>query len=517
MFEQLAARRARSVPDGLGDGPWRWSSTATPSTCGRRCSSMLTGAVGLAVDDRRRTWAADAEASGSAPAPTTRRRSSSRSAGSPASPRWSARRRSAACATTHYRGHHEPGRGARRRARRSSGPRSRPRSSSSASSTTPRSRSTSGSTATTCRAGCSIDMGAAFGALGRRGRRDDHDDRALRLRRAGRHRDPVGRRGHARSPRCSGGLGDGLGAGVVNERTVEVAGHGGPVTLARGRGRRRRSTAAPASTASPAPRRTSPTTSTRWPSGAGTPSPPTSAATARAASPTDEAAYTFEAFATDLLGLLDALGWERCVALGHSMGGMVVQTAILAGAGAVRRPRSSWTRRTAGCAPTRAGRARRRHRPHRGHRRRDGGAGRPRARRSPSAPARTSGSLETREGYKEFGDRKMLASSAAMYAAMLQTITAARRRRPPARPRGASSVPTLVLVGEEDTPFRKPSQRMAEAIPGAELVVLPDGGHSPQFESPELWWKALSAFLDRVCSAATGPCRGSARSPRSPG
>ena len=91
----------------------------------------------------------------------------------------------------------------------------------------------------------------------------------------------------------------------------------------------------------------------------------------------------------------------------------------------------------------------------------------------------------------------MLASSAAMYAAMLQTITAASGDRPPARP-AAHRVPTLVLVGEEDAPFRKPSQRMADAIPGAELVVLPDGGHSPQFESPELWWKALSGFLDRL-------------------
>jgi pimeloyl-ACP methyl ester carboxylesterase len=105
--------------------------------------------------------------------------------------------------------------------------------------------------------------------------------------------------------------------------------------------------------------------------------------------------------------------------------------------------------------------------------------------------------VETRPGYKEFGDRKMLASSAHMYAAMLTTITsAAGIDRLPDLSRIA--VPTLVLVGEEDTPFRKPSQRMADAIPGAELVVLPDGGHSPQFEAPELWWKALTAFLDRV-------------------
>jgi pimeloyl-ACP methyl ester carboxylesterase len=84
-----------------------------------------------------------------------------------------------------------------------------------------------------------------------------------------------------------------------------------------------------------------------------------------------------------------------------------------------------------------------------------------------------------------------------MYAAMLQTITAATGidRLPDL---GRIRVPTLVLVGEEDAPFRKPSQRMADAIPGAELVVLPDGGHSPQFESPELWWKALTGFLDRL-------------------
>ena len=61
-----------------------------------------------------------------------------------------------------------------------------------------------------------------------------------------------------------------------------------------------------------------------------------------------------------------------------------------------------------------------------------------------------------------------------------------------------STVPALVLVGEEDAPFRKPSARMAEAIPGAELVVIPDAGHSPQFETPDAWWEALQAFLDRV-------------------
>ena len=213
--------------------------------------------------------------------------------------------------------------------------------------------------------------------------------------------------------------------------------------------------------------------------------------------PEDEAAYTFEAFATDLLALIDALGWERCVALGHSMGGMVVQTAILT-------------------APERFDGLILMDTSHRGLR------ADPELVALGAAIARTEGIaavlaaqealgqsdqplgtgphrrlVETRPGYKEFGDRKMLASSAHMYAAMLETITAAAGvDRLPDLPRVA--VPTLVLVGEEDAPFRKPSQRMAEAIPGAELVVLPDGGHSPQFECTDLWWKGLTTFLDRL-------------------
>ena len=37
---------------------------------------------------------------------------------------------------------------------------------------------------------------------------------------------------------------------------------------------------------------------------------------------------------------------------------------------------------------------------------------------------------------------------------------------------------------------------MAETIPGAELAVIPDAGHSPQFENPAAWLAALEHFLD---------------------
>jgi pimeloyl-ACP methyl ester carboxylesterase len=105
--------------------------------------------------------------------------------------------------------------------------------------------------------------------------------------------------------------------------------------------------------------------------------------------------------------------------------------------------------------------------------------------------------LATRPGYREFGQRKMLASSASMYVAMLTAITdpEAHDRLPGLE---AVAVPTLVVVGDQDEPFLSPSRRMAEVIPDAELVVVPDAGHSPQFENPEQWWKALSTFLARV-------------------
>jgi pimeloyl-ACP methyl ester carboxylesterase len=39
------------------------------------------------------------------------------------------------------------------------------------------------------------------------------------------------------------------------------------------------------------------------------------------------------------------------------------------------------------------------------------------------------------------------------------------------------------------------SRWLAEAIPGARLEIVPEAGHSPQLERPELFNAALSAYL----------------------
>lgn len=61
------------------------------------------------------------------------------------------------------------------------------------------------------------------------------------------------------------------------------------------------------------------------------------------------------------------------------------------------------------------------------------------------------------------------------------------------------AVPTLVAVGEQDglTPPAL-SAAMAEAIPGATMVVVPEAGHLASLEQPGAFNAALAAFLQRL-------------------
>jgi pimeloyl-ACP methyl ester carboxylesterase len=56
--------------------------------------------------------------------------------------------------------------------------------------------------------------------------------------------------------------------------------------------------------------------------------------------------------------------------------------------------------------------------------------------------------------------------------------------------------PTLLIVGKEDipTPVAK-AERIAERIPGAKLLIIPDAGHLCTVEEPEAVNKAIEDFL----------------------
>ncbi len=58
---------------------------------------------------------------------------------------------------------------------------------------------------------------------------------------------------------------------------------------------------------------------------------------------------------------------------------------------------------------------------------------------------------------------------------------------------------TLVIYGDLDAEFLiKGSQRLAATIPDAELSVIPEAAHQPQWERPQLYNEALGAFLKKA-------------------
>jgi 3-oxoadipate enol-lactonase len=211
--------------------------------------------------------------------------------------------------------------------------------------------------------------------------------------------------------------------------------------------------------------------------------------------PGEEESYSLAIIAADLLALADALGWERFVLLGHSMGGMIAQHLLLAEPERVRglvlmdttHGPVDWVEAdTAALAATVV--------------REEGIEALMEALKVMRAddPLMTPAFLrllEEKPGYSEFCDAKLLASAPAMWLAMSSALLTQPDRldRLP-----EVDVPTLVIVGEQDTPFIAHGERMAKKIPDARLAIIPDAGHSPQFENPDAWWTVLSSFLEDV-------------------
>jgi pimeloyl-ACP methyl ester carboxylesterase len=212
--------------------------------------------------------------------------------------------------------------------------------------------------------------------------------------------------------------------------------------------------------------------------------------------PEDPARYSLDRFAADLGNVLDALGIDACRLLGHSMGGMIVRRFVLA---SPHRVDALVLMDTSPGAP-----------PGLDHEIIDLGVqianeqGMDELKRvmdafSPLDTPAYQRTLAERPGYREFGDRKWAALSRAMWTTMSVEI---RDQSDQGGELAAVHCPTLVIVGVQDETFRRVSDEMTATIPGAELAVIPDAGHSPQFENGAAWLDALRAFLARVASAS---------------
>jgi pimeloyl-ACP methyl ester carboxylesterase len=59
-------------------------------------------------------------------------------------------------------------------------------------------------------------------------------------------------------------------------------------------------------------------------------------------------------------------------------------------------------------------------------------------------------------------------------------------------------VPTLVVIGDGDTPYLTGSKYMSERIPGVRSVVVPGAGHGVNVEKPEVVNPLFEQFLSAL-------------------
>jgi len=68
-------------------------------------------------------------------------------------------------------------------------------------------------------------------------------------------------------------------------------------------------------------------------------------------------------------------------------------------------------------------------------------------------------------------------------------------------------VPSLVVVGADDTPFLAASDYMAAKIPGARKVVIPAAGHAANIDQPQAFNDAVVSFLEGLPQQAASDKR----------
>jgi len=211
--------------------------------------------------------------------------------------------------------------------------------------------------------------------------------------------------------------------------------------------------------------------------------------------PPGREAYAFEAFAADLLALADALGWDRFTVVGYSMGGAVAQflaldhperVAALVLVATFHGPvpgvdaelvdlGSAVVRQTGMPGLAQALAARRA--------------------QNPEAVARYERAERARPGHGARREQGVLATSPDLWLEMAPRFVSQPDRLDLLR---RLDVPTAVVVGESDRAMLEDCRRLAAAIPGARLTVVPGAGHSLPAEKPAEFWAALTAFLDTV-------------------
>jgi 3-oxoadipate enol-lactonase len=213
--------------------------------------------------------------------------------------------------------------------------------------------------------------------------------------------------------------------------------------------------------------------------------------------PADPAAYSFARLVDDTVAVADATGLDRFRLLGHSMGGMVARKIVLHEPARVDALIMMDT--SAGPVPgfdpalmdiacdtaLNQGKAALKELI-------DFGA-------ALDTPA-SKQLLADRPGWQESEAKKWDQVSEIMWGTLARELAYQSDDLPALA--ASLRAPLLVLVGAQDKPFMRASELIVEAIPDAQLAVIPDAGHSPQVENAPEWIAALTGFLASLPAAA---------------
>lgn len=212
----------------------------------------------------------------------------------------------------------------------------------------------------------------------------------------------------------------------------------------------------------------------------------------KSGSPSEPSAYSQEILVREALGLLDALGIEKAYMGGLSMGGNVAlhmglnhpdrtEAVIAACTGSGSSKDDDFIERFREIAEMLE----------RGELERFADA-------LMSAPS-FAGFLRLRPDLVELQRKQLLENNTR---GLANTIRGVQMTRPSIMTLGEKfkklSVPTLILVGDEDIPCYEPANFMREHIPRSKLVVFPQTGHILNLERPADFNRHVMEFLSAV-------------------
>ena len=188
----------------------------------------------------------------------------------------------------------------------------------------------------------------------------------------------------------------------------------------------------------------------------------------------DQSAYGQDITVADMVAILDHLGVEKAIIVGHSLGGFMSLRLN------VMHPERVSALVLQGCGP--------------GYRSDDS-----RAKWNERVDGRAKTIIE--EGYKALGGAAEVPVS--VQRSSQELAMAARGILAQVDAKVIDSlphidVPTLVIIGAGDSYYLQGSDYMANRIPGAEHIVVPDAGHGVNIDQPEVVNNAYKAFFAKA-------------------